>query len=92
MFYVFSVDLIGEVYPRKPKQVFTQVSPLLWQLLQSSASGSGAAGNAQLKQATSSMILSLYSQMGEELVQAANVNSKVTPKMKSVLEDIIEHP
>ncbi len=84
-------DLVRQVYPRKPKQVFLHVSPLLWQLLGSGAAAGGG-GNAHLRQALGNLIASLYANMGQELIQVASQNSNVTPKMKSLLQDLIENP
>ena len=89
--FVRVVDLTTQVYQRKPKQVFLHVSPLLWHLLGSGAAAGGG-GNAQLRDATGGLIAALYSQMGPDLLQAASQNSSVTPRMKSLLKDLIENP
>ncbi len=85
------VDLVTQVYTRKPKQVYLHVSPLLWHLLGSGAAAGGG-GNALLRDATSGLIAALHSQMGADLMQSAAQNSSVTPRMKALLKDLIDNP
>ncbi len=79
------------MYPRKPKQIFLHVSPLLWHLLGSGAAAGGG-GNAALRDATGGLVAVLHSHMGPELLHAASQNSSVTPRMKALLKELVNHP
>ena len=66
------------------------VLPLLWNLL-AGLSGSGSAAGAHgLRQAASKLSLSLHACMGPALMEHASSNSNVTPKMKQLLQDMLE--
>ena len=86
-------DLVREVYPRKSKPVILHVLPLLWTLL-ASAPGSGATPGASsaMRTAMTSLVNSLYSQMGPSLVDHASNNSSVTPRMHQTLQDMLDNP
>jgi len=85
--------LTNEVYPKKPKQVILHVLPLLWHLLGSTpSSGAVPGGTGNLRSAISALVQTLYSCMGQSLLDSANTTSNVTMRMKQTLQDMVENP
>ena len=65
------------------------VLPLTWHLLQVQTQNGGG-GNAAVKAATKSLVVVLYGQMGDTLLEQASTNSKVNPTMKTLLNSFID--
>lgn len=89
LFANVSTGLVPDVYERKPKQVTMHVLPLLWHLLATS-SKSGAAGSADLRQATSKLTTTLHVAMGDSLMEAAQISPGMTSHLVQQLQDMLD--
>ncbi|PVD25713.1 hypothetical protein C0Q70_13373 [Pomacea canaliculata] len=82
--------MADRVFERKPKQIVLHVLPLLWHLLGATGVGGGAgAGGGELRSATQQLASTLYSHMGQGLMDKANSEPSVTPRHLSVLSDLV---
>ncbi|XP_071482426.1 TOG array regulator of axonemal microtubules protein 1-like [Diadema antillarum] len=81
--------MVERVYPRKQQTVVRNVLPVLWYLL-GNMTGSGAVpgGSGNLRSATSTLANSLYTQMGEVLLQhAQNLPPRHAKTLKELVDD-----
>lgn len=82
--------MADRVFERKPKQIVLHVLPLLWHLLGATGVGGGAgAGGGELRSATQQLASTLYSHMGQGLMDKANSEPSVTSRHLSVLSDLV---
>ncbi|KAJ7410504.1 Protein FAM179B [Pitangus sulphuratus] len=80
------LELVLELYPRKPHAVEQKVLPVLWPLLgNTSSSGAGAGGS--LRTATARLAKALFAQMGPGLL--AHAAAQPAPVRKA-LEELLE--
>ncbi|CAF0703596.1 unnamed protein product [Brachionus calyciflorus] len=82
-------DLVGRVFSRKQKQVEMHILPALWQLLNSVKGNTTSSGVNSLNGSISSLVLSLYEQMGEQLIDKASNSSSVSSRNLELLKQMI---
>ncbi|XP_064599948.1 TOG array regulator of axonemal microtubules protein 1-like isoform X2 [Liolophura sinensis] len=82
--------LVSKVYTKKQRQVVLHVLPLLWHLIGVNNNGRGVgSGSSPLRTATINLVHSLYSYMGDSLLDHAQSNPAVSSKHLQVLQELI---
>lgn len=90
-FFCCCTDLVSKVYTKKQRQVVLHVLPLLWHLIGVNNNGRGvASGSTPLRTATINLVHSLYSYMGDSLLDHAQSNPAVSSKHIQILQELID--
>ncbi|RMZ95708.1 hypothetical protein BpHYR1_050751 [Brachionus plicatilis] len=82
-------DLVSKVYQRKQKQVDMHILPALWQILNLVKGNTMSAGINSLNFSITKLVMSLYEQMGEQLIEKASNNSSVSTRNLETLKQIL---
>lgn len=77
------------MYQRKQKQVDLHILPALWQLLNSVKGNTLSAGVNSMNFSITKLVMSLYEQMGEQLIEKASNNSSVSARNLETLKQIM---
>ena len=77
------------MYQRKQKQVDLHILPALWQLLNSIKGNTMSAGVNSMNFSITKLVISLYEQMGELLIEKASNNSSVSARNLETLKQIL---
>lgn len=88
--HLLYLDLVTELYPRKPQMVEQKVLPLLWHLLGTSThSGTIHGRGGSVRGATANLCQALYAQMGPSLSKcAASQPANVHKSLNNILRTL----
>lgn len=81
--------MVAKVYQRKQKQVDMHILPALWQLLNLVKGSTMSAGVNSLNFSITRLVMSLYEQMGDQLIEKASSNSSVSTRNLETLKQIL---
>lgn len=90
IYYLFTTtELVSQVAPQRYKIISLLVLPLLWQLLSSCAGSTGLSQSSPIHKSTCHLANEVKLVLGDGLMDAACINSKVTLGMRESLAGML---